>query len=71
MCQKNDFKLVGNVLWKGKNEWLFTSKNNYFAEHIDMNQVKKLGPNYSTAVFDATWKYGDDFTIVTENTPQV
>lgn len=71
MCQKCNFKLNNHVLWKSKNEWLLTSKSNYFAEHIDMSQVEKLGPDYYVALGAAAWKYSNDVVVFSGNTPQV
>lgn len=71
MCQECDFKLKDHVLWKGKSEWLLTSKSNYFAERIDMNQVERLGLDYYAALGMAVWKYGDDIVVFSGNTPQV
>lgn len=59
------------ILWNSKGEWLLTSTSNYMAEHIDMNRVERLGSNQNYALTAAFYKYGNDVTIMTENTPQV
>lgn len=59
------------ILWNSKGEWLLTSKENYFAEHINMNQVERLGSDYDIAFANAAWEHNGNITIMSGNTPQV
>lgn len=75
MRQKCSLTLNNYILWNSKGEWLFTSKGNYLAEQINMDQVERFGSDYNLALVKVIDKYGldvfNDICVMTGNTPQV